>query len=104
MTADRIARFRRLIEDNPDNELARYSLGTALFDDGKFEEAQQHLERALEHKRDWVLAYIYRARCLLKLGREDEARGLLETGRKYSVQQGHDGPIEEIDEILEEMV
>ena len=49
------------------------------------------------------MAYILRARCLIRLGRIDEARPLLATGRRHSLAQHHEAPVEEIDEILAEL-
>src|SRR5262245_5704935 len=97
------AKCKPLAEKHPDNELARYSLGSACFDEGRFAEAEPQFQRALELKGEWVMAYILRARCLIQLGRVDEARPLLAKGREHSIQQRHEGPVEEIDAILAEL-
>lgn len=101
MPQEKIDKFRQLVESQPDNELAHYSLGTALFEEAVYEEAEQHFSAALEKKGDWVLAYILRARCLIHMKRLDEARALLLIGRDHSEKQKHDSPIEEIDDLLE---
>jgi tetratricopeptide (TPR) repeat protein len=102
-TDERIEKWKPLVEKNPDHELARYSLGSAYFDAGRFAEAEPHFRRALELKGDWVMAYILRARCLIRMGRVDEAKPLLAKGRDHSIQQHHDAPVEEIDAILAEL-
>jgi Flp pilus assembly protein TadD len=99
----KIDKFAALAAKHPDNELARFSLGSALLEAGRFAEAEPHFRRALELKADWVVAYILRARCLIRLGRADEARPLLATGRQHSLAQHHEAPVEEIDEILAEL-
>jgi tetratricopeptide (TPR) repeat protein len=99
----KIEKWRKLVEKNPDNELARYSLASAFFDAGRFADAEPHFARALELKDDWVMAYILRARCLIRLGRVDEARPLLARGRDHSIRQRHESPVEEIDAILAEL-
>lgn len=99
----KIDRFGQMVAKHPDNELARFSLGSALFEAGRFADAEPHFKRALELKGDWVVAYILRARCLIRLGRADEAKPLLATGRKHSIAQHHESPVEEIDEILAEL-
>lgn len=101
MSQEKIDRFRKMVEANPDNELARYSLGAALFESGQHDEAEKHLAAALVLKPDWVMAYILRSRCLMQLQRLDEVRALLEAGRAHSIEQGHEGPVEEIDDLLE---
>jgi thioredoxin-like negative regulator of GroEL len=70
---------------------------------GRFADAEPHFAKALALKGDWVMAYILRARCLIRLGRIDEARPLLATGRRHSLAQHHEAPVEEIDEILAEL-
>lgn len=103
MSTDKIQKFRKMVEQNEGNELALYSLGSALLEDASFEEAEPCFRQALELKPDWVMAYILRARCLIRLRRYGEARELLETGRVHSLQQNHASPVEEIDEMLEEL-
>ena len=99
----KIDKFAALVAKNPENELARFSLGSALFEAGRFADAEPHFAKALALKGDWVMAYILRARCLIRLGRVDEARPLLATGRQHSLAQHHEAPVEEIDEILAEL-
>ena len=99
----KVLKWMPLVEKHPDNELARYSLASAYFDEKRFAEAEPHFARALELKNDWVMAYILRARCLIALGRAGEARPLLAKGRELSIQQRHQGPVEEIDAILAEL-
>jgi len=99
----KIGKFAAIVAKRPDNELARFSLGSALLEAERFADAEPHFKRALELKDDWVVAYILRARCLIRLGRVDEARPLLATGRTHSLAQHHEAPVEEIDEILAEL-
>ncbi len=101
MPADKIAKWKPLVEQHPDHELARYSLGCAYFEAGQFADAEPHFARALELRNDWVMAYIFRAKCLIRLGRGTEAKPLLALGRSHSQAQGHDAPVEEIDALLE---
>jgi len=100
MASDRIEKFRRMVAAHPRNELALYSLGSALLDEGRHAEAETLLARALEIRGDWVMAHILRARCLIALGRPDEARALLVAGRAHSIAQRHQGPVDEIDALL----
>jgi Flp pilus assembly protein TadD len=99
----RIEKWRKLVEKSPDNELALYSLASALFEEGRFAEAEESFRRALELKNDWVMAYILRAKCLIRLGRIAEAKPLLAQGRERSIQQRHQSPVDEIDAILAEL-
>ncbi len=103
LVAAKIAKWKTLVDQHPDHELARYSLGSAYFEAGRFAEAEPHFARAVELKDDWVMAYIFRAKCLLQLGRAAEAKPQLLLGRRHSQAQGHDAPVEEIDALLEMM-
>ena len=99
----KIDRFSQMVAKHPDSELARFSLGSALFEAGRFADAEPHFARALELKDDWVVAGIFRARCLIHLGRADEARPVLATARRHSIAPHHESPVEEIDEILADL-
>jgi predicted Zn-dependent protease len=99
----KIDKFSALVAKHPDSELARFSLGSVLFEADRFAEAEPHFKRALELKDDWVMAYVLRARCLLRMGQADQARPLLERGRSHSIAQHHQGPVDEIDALLAEL-
>ncbi|MBM4014373.1 MAG: tetratricopeptide repeat protein [Planctomycetes bacterium] len=96
----KVAKWSALVDKNPDHELARYSLGSALMECGEFAAAEPHFARALALRDDWVMAYILRAKCLLQLRRPAEAKELLLRGRHHSIEQKHDAPVEEIDALL----
>lgn len=97
----KVEKWSALVAKNPDHELARYSLGNALMECGDFAAAEPHFAHALKLKGDWVMAYILRAKCLLQLRRMAEAKELLHAGRRHSIEQKHDAPVEEIDALLE---
>ena len=99
----KIDKFAAIVAKHPENELGRFSLGSALLEAGRFAEAEPHFAKALALKSDWVVAAILRARCLIRLGRAAEARPLLATARQHSIAQRHEAPVEEIDEILAEL-
>ena len=52
----------------------------------------------LERDPEWMMAAIRRGRCLVQLGRFEEARASLELGADLAVRQGHEEPFEEIRE------
>ena len=62
MPAEKIAKWKALVDKNPTNELARFSLASAYFEDGLFADAEPHFKRALDQKDDWVVAYILRSK------------------------------------------
>lgn len=97
---DAIARHRSKVEQNPDNELARFSLGKALFDRDDFAAAREQLAVALAKKPAWMVVQILIARCDINLGDKAAARTGLERARDLARQQGHVGPLEQVEELL----
>jgi len=77
---DPIERHRQMVERYPENELGRFSLGKALFDLGRFDEAEPHLQVALKKKPDWMVVQILIGKCALEQGRRSEAIAAFERG------------------------
>lgn len=100
---DPLERQRHLAAKHPSNELARFSLGKALFDQEEFAEAREHLLQALTAKPDWMVAQILVGKCELALGHRDAARTAFERAQELAVAQHHEGPQEEIEQLLAEL-
>jgi tetratricopeptide (TPR) repeat protein len=101
---DPIPRYQKLLEEYPDNELARFSLGKAFFDLKQWEAAREQLALALARKPDWMVAQILAGKCDSMLGNPAEARRAFERARQLALDQDHKGPLEEIDRLLTELV
>jgi Flp pilus assembly protein TadD len=100
---DPLARQRQLVAQHPGNELARFSLGKALFDRGDFSGAREQLVAALERKPDWMMAQILVGKCDLALGDQAGARRAFERARELAVAQDHEGPLAEMNQLLSEL-
>lgn len=100
MAEDRIARYTALLEAQPANDLARFSLGRAFYDAGRFAEAAEAFRACLQRKPDWLVAALLLGRCELELGHRAEAKQCLENARQLAADQGHDGPLREANELL----
>ena len=100
---ERIARFQQQLDRKPDNELARFSLGKALFDAGRMAEAREHFVVALARKPDWMVVQILLAKCELALGDPAAARAGLQRAHQLAVEQNHQSPREEIEQLLKEL-
>lgn len=98
-----VLRFQKMIESNPANHLARFSLAKALFDAGQFAEARGHLRQALDQKPDWMLVQILLGKCDLALGDRAAARTAFERGLRLAVEQNHEGPQAELEGLLAEL-
>ena len=100
---DPLARQRQMVAQHPQNELARYSLGRALFDRGEFMEAKLHLQLALEKKPDWMVVQILLGTCDLELGDRAAAMTAFQRARDLAIAQHHEGPLAEMEALLSEL-
>ena len=100
---DPIARWEKAVAAQPDNNLARFSLGKALFDAGRFDDARLHLERALSRKPDWMVVQILVGRCLQARGDVPAARTAFERALELARAQHHEGPEAELEQLLSEL-
>ncbi|MGE3309415.1 MAG: tetratricopeptide repeat protein [Limisphaerales bacterium] len=101
--SDAIERWERLLEAQPNHDLARFSLGKAYFDSGRHAEALHHLNLALAKKPDWMVVQILVGKCHQALGDLPLARSAYETALKLAIDQHHEGPQMEMEQILEEL-
>ncbi|MDE1169591.1 MAG: hypothetical protein PW734_00035 [Verrucomicrobium sp.] len=93
-------RYQALLEAQPDNELLHFSLGKALFDENRFEEAEIHLRIALERKNDWMVAAMLLAQCALRRNNTNLAKQYYQYALPLAVLQKHEGPEAEIRQAL----
>lgn len=100
---DSIARHQKLLEQYPDNELARFSLGKALFDDGQIVPAKEQFERALAKKPEWMVVQILLGKCELALGNTPAAKAAFERSLALAKAQHHEGPQTEMEQLLAEL-
>ncbi|HAM70147.1 MAG TPA: molecular chaperone DnaJ [Verrucomicrobiales bacterium] len=101
--SESVERFQKMLEQNPGNNLARFSLGKALFDAGRFAEAKGHLVEALARKPDWMLVQILIGKCELALGDRAAARASFRRGLELAVAQHHEGPQAEMESALADL-
>jgi Flp pilus assembly protein TadD len=104
MTNDElITRYETLLQQRPGDELALFSLGKALFDAGRFAEAETHLRAARQAKPDWMVVTMLLAKCALHRGDKAAARELYEDALGFASAQHHEGPEEEIRHALAQL-
>jgi Fe-S cluster biosynthesis and repair protein YggX len=100
---DRIAQFRKMANDDPDNELGHYRLGQLLMDDKQFGEAIQSFRRTLELSPQFSKVYQLLAVCLLNNGQRDEAVATLKQGFDVADERGDNMPRDEMARMLVEL-
>jgi tetratricopeptide (TPR) repeat protein len=83
--------------------IERFSLGKAFFDAQQFDAAREHFELAVARKPDWMAAQILLGKCELALGHRAAAKAIFEHARALALQQKHEGPLAETEQLLAEL-
>ena len=68
---DRIAQFRKMANDDPDNELGHFRLGQLLLEAGEYEDAIQSFRRTLELSPQFSKVYQLLGTALVQAGKRD---------------------------------
>src|SRR3989440_2604255 len=84
----RIEQFRKMAEDDPNNELGHFSLGRAYLESGMHEPAIASLRRAIELNPKISKGYQLMAEAQLALGKKNEAIDSLTSGVKIAHERG----------------
>ena len=100
---DAIARHQKMVEQFPQNELARFSLGKALYDAQQFASAKEHFTVALAKKPDWMVVQILIGKCDLALGNKVSAKTAFQNALQLAITQHHEGPQMEMEQALAEL-
>src|SRR5207244_3753372 len=100
---DRIAQFRKMANDDPDNELGHYRLGQLLMEDKQFAEAANSFRRTLEISPQFSKVYQLLATSLLNTGQRDEAIATLKQGFDVADERGDKMPRDEMSRMLVEL-
>jgi Flp pilus assembly protein TadD len=100
--SDPLARQREMVTKFPGNELARFSLGKALYDREDFTGALEQFAAALQKRPDWMVVRILTGKAELALGRKEAARASFEQGLQLAIEQHHEGPQAELEALLAE--
>jgi Fe-S cluster biosynthesis and repair protein YggX len=101
-TLERIEQFKKATERNPTDPLGFFSLGRALVDVGRFDDAVLALQRALALDGKLSRAYQLLAKAQLGLGRKAEAIKSLNDGVTVAHQRGDQMPKNEMIAMLVE--
>ena len=97
---ERIAQFRKMAHDDPDNELGHFRLGQLLQEAGRHEEALVSFRRTLELSTQFSKVFQLMGSCLISLNRRDEAVQVLQEGFQVADQRGDNIPREEMAKLL----
>lgn len=97
---ERIAQFRKMVAELPDDDLGHYRLGQLLLEDGQHEEAVKSFRRTLELSPQFSKVFQLLGTALIKLGRKDEAIKVLRDGFAVADERGDSIPRDEMAKLL----
>lgn len=101
--AERIAQFRKMATDDPDNELGHFRLGQLLMEDGQHAEAAKAFERTLELSPQFSKVYQLLGECLIKLDQKPRAAEVLTTGWTTADDRGDKMPRDAMARLLTQL-
>lgn len=99
----RITQFKSLIENDPDNDMAHFSLGNALLQAERHEEAAKAFVRCTEINKGMTKAFQLAGRAFIDSGNKDQAQEILSWGYIEAVTRGDMLPKKAIEEMLNEI-
>jgi Fe-S cluster biosynthesis and repair protein YggX len=102
-SGDRIAQFRKMANDDPDNELGHFSLAKALLDAGQHAEAVPSFERTIALNPQFSKAYQLLASCHVQLGNKEQALQVLRDGFVVADKRGDNIPRTEMAAMLRQL-
>src|SRR5262249_37185136 len=100
---ERIEQFRKMANDDPDNELGHYRLGQLLMEAQQFDAAVASFRRTLELSPHFSKVDQLLAQSLLGAGRRDEAVAVLKQGFDVADERGDKMPRDEMARLLVEL-
>jgi Fe-S cluster biosynthesis and repair protein YggX len=101
--ADRIAQFRKMATDDPENELGHFRLGQLLMEDNQLAEAARSFERTIELSPQFSKVYQLLGECRIKLGEKEKAVEILTTGYRVADERGDKMPRDAMAKLLAEL-
>src|SRR5207247_7395135 len=90
MANPKIEGLKKIIQIDPNDEVAYFGLGKALMDEGQFAEAARYLEQCVKVKPSYSAAYLALVESLLKIGQKDKAKQFAQEGHAVSVKRSEE--------------
>ena len=99
----RLESLRKMVEQRPDDALARYSLAMALRAAGQPDEAVRAFQALVGKKPEYVPTYLMLGQTLEGLGRRDEASGAYRDGMAAAARAREEHARSKLAEALERL-
>jgi cytochrome c-type biogenesis protein CcmH/NrfG len=103
MNTERVAMLNEVLAQNPSDAFARYALALEYANSGDSETALAEFARLLDANPNYVPGYQMAAQTLMRAGRSDEARAMLEKGIACATKSGNAHAQSEMQGMLDEL-
>jgi tetratricopeptide (TPR) repeat protein len=100
---ERIAQFRKMANDDPDNELGHYRLGQLLMENKEYDLAAASFRRTLELSPQFSKVYQLLGATHLALNQREEAVKVLRQGFSIADERGDNMPRDEMGKMLTQL-
>ncbi len=97
---ERIAQFEHMALEDPDNDMAHFSLGSAYLQAGRPADAERSLRRCLQLNDEMSKAYELAGQALIESGDDAAAAGILTAGYVVAARKGDVMPKNAMAELL----
>lgn len=85
---ERIESLEKMLEKDPDDLFAHYSLGMEYASAGQYDQAVAEFQRCIELEADYLAAYVEGAKSLRSAGRLGEARKMFSAAMELAARIG----------------
>ena len=100
---DRVAALTEILAASPADPFARYGLAMEFSNQGDYARALQEFATLLGHSPDYTAGYFMAAQTLVKAGRPDDAKKMLEDGIASATRTGNHHAQSEMQAMLDEL-
>ena len=94
----KVETFRKVLELDPEDEIAHFGLGKLYYEEKNLEESVSHLKAVIDRNPLYSAAYDILGKALIGIGRIGEARDSLEKGIRVARDQGDLTPMKSMEE------
>lgn len=96
-------RLEEFVAAKPNDPFSRYGLAVECMNLGDAAAAEEHFRKLIEAHPDYVPAHQQLGQLLIRLGRNDEARGVLSSGMAAAQKKGDQHARSEMEALLAEL-
>ena len=98
-----ITKFEEMLETGQDNALIRFTMASAFMQHKKYDQAIEHLKKAIEHEPEYSAAWKLYGRCLFEMDKNEEAQNVYEKGLQIAQAKGDMQTVREIEVFLKRL-